>query len=138
MDGLRKLMKRITLLAGLWVMAGSTSGCLLFEAGYLHTSFLWSKFWVTTPLIPVFPYFSQEIEDTMWEEERYRKVPILDPVEGENAPLFCMDSPSPDEVIRSLPDDTKGGVPFFAEVARNNVRMVVEPIVDSLGECKFY
>ncbi|MSR59844.1 MAG: hypothetical protein EXS05_19770 [Planctomycetaceae bacterium] len=138
MDRLRTLTKRITLLAGLWLLAGSSSGCLLFEAGYLHTSILFSKFFVTTPLIPISPYWSQEIEDTYWEEERYSKVPVLDPVEGENAPLFCMDSPSPDEVMRALPDDTKGGLPFFAETVRNNVRIVTEPIVDSIGECRFY
>lgn len=153
MDGLRKLMKRITLLAGLWLVAGSSSGCMglgfggvgipgfpsgMLFSGFLNQTFVISKFFVTTPLIPVSPYFSQEIEDTYWFEERYGKVPVLDPVEGENAPLFCMDPPSPDEVMRSLPDDTKGGWPFFAETNRNNVRIVVEPIVDSLGECRFY
>jgi hypothetical protein len=99
---------------------------------------LFSKYFVTTPPLPVSPYFSQEIEDAMWEEERYGKVPVLDPVEGENAPLFCLDNPSPDEIMRSLPDDTKGGWPFMAEVSRNNVRMVTELIVDSIGECRFY
>src|SRR5437870_1866234 len=132
MDGLRKLLKRVTILAGLWLLASSNSGCLFVGSGVLNQSWLFSKWWVTTPVIPVSPYFSQEIEDTMWEEERYSKVPILDPVEGENAPLFCMDPPSPDEIIRALPDDTKGGFPFLAEVTRNNVRMVVDQIVDSL------
>jgi len=142
MDGLRKLTRRVTLLAGLWLVAGSSSGCLasglFWGSGILNQGWLFSKFFVTTAPIPVSPYWSQEIEDTYWEEERYGKVPVLDPVEGENAPLFCMDNPSPDEVIRSLPDDTKGGMPFLAEVTRNNVRIVVEPIVDSLGECRFY
>jgi hypothetical protein len=122
----------------MWLITATSSGCLIFEAGYLHTSWLFSKFFVTTPLIPVTPYFSQEIEDTMYWEERYAKVPVLDPVEGENAPLFCMDPPTPDEVIRALPDDTKGGIPFFAETSRNNVRIVVEPLVDKLGECRFF
>jgi hypothetical protein len=149
MDGLRKLTKRITLLAGLWMLAGSSSGCLgfpglggpsglLWAGGLLNQSWLISKYFVTTPLIPISPYWSQEIEDTMWEEERYSKVPILDPVEGENAPLFCMDSPSPDEVMRALPDDTKGGWPFIAETSRNNVKIVTEPIVDKIDECRFY
>ena len=102
MDGLRKLLKRVTILAGLWLLASSNSGCLFVGSGVLNQSWLFSKWWVTTPVIPVSPYFSQEIEDTMWEEERYGKVPILDPVEGENAPLFCMDPPSPDEIIRAL------------------------------------
>jgi hypothetical protein len=140
MDGLRKLTKRVTILAGLWLLASASSGCsgLLLGSGVANQFWVFSKFWVTTPPIPVSPYWSQEIEDTYWYEERYGKVPVLDPIEGENAPLFCMDNPSPDEVMRSLPDDAKGGMPFVAEVARNNVRIVVEPIVDSLGECRFY
>ncbi|MGQ0635898.1 MAG: hypothetical protein ACT4QC_14900 [Planctomycetaceae bacterium] len=138
MPGLRKLLPRITLLAGLWLLAGSNSGCLLLGGLYIQHSLLWSKYFVTTPLIPVSPYWSQEIEDTYWEEERYMKAPVLDPVEGENAPLFCMDPPSPDQIMRSLPDDTEGGWPFLAETSRNNVRMVSELIVDSLGDCRFY
>ena len=59
-------------------------------------------------------------------------------MEGEHAPLFCLDPPSPDEVIRALPDRAKGGLAFIAETQRNNVRMVVEPIVDKVGECRFY
>eukprot|EP00913_Durusdinium_trenchii_P008908 g8374.t1 len=39
--------------------------------------------------------------------------------------------------MRSLPDSAAGGVPFLAEVSRNNVRIVVENIVDRLGECRF-
>lgn len=138
MDGFRKLTQRLTLLAGLWLLTGTSSGCLLFGSGYVNQSIMFSKFWVTTPLIPVSPYWQQEIEDTMWEEERYSKVPILDPVEGENAPLFCMDEPSPDEVMRAMPDDTKGGLPFFAETQRNNVRIVTDLIVDKLDPCRFY
>jgi hypothetical protein len=140
MDGLRKLAKRVTMLAGLWLLASVSSGCsgLLLGGGVANQFFVFSKYWVTTPPIPVSPYWSQEIEDTYWEEERYGKVPVLDPIEGENAPIYCMDNPSPDEVMRTLPNDAKGGMPFLAEVARNNVRIVVEPIVDSLGDCRFY
>jgi hypothetical protein len=101
-------------------------------------AWIWASFWGTTPLIPVTPYFSQQIEDTYWEEERYDSVPILDPVEGEHAPIFCLDPPSPDEVMRTLPDNTSGGVEFLAETSRNNVRMIVEPIVDRLDECRFF
>lgn len=130
-------MKKLTfamLLAG--VMACS-SGCTL-TGGFLEIAFELGNFWQTTPLIPVPAYWSQKIEDKYWEEERYKKVPILEPVEGENAPIFCLDPPSPDEVMRALPDDTSGGVAFLTETARNNVRMVIDPIVDKLGECRFY
>lgn len=138
MDLLHTAMKRTALLLGMCLLTCSASGCKLFYSGYIVQSIDFAKFWVTTPVIPVSPYFSQLIEDTYWEEERYGKVPILDPVEGENAPLFCMDAPSPDEVMRAMPDDTAGGFPFLAETVRNNVRIVVEPIVDKLGECRFY
>jgi hypothetical protein len=40
--------------------------------------------------------------------------------------------------MRSLPDDTAGGVYFLTETHRNNVRIVVENIVDSIGECRMY
>jgi hypothetical protein len=96
------------------------------------------QFWETTPLIPVSPYFSQKIEDTYHYEERYGKVPIFDPVEGEHAPLYCLDPPTPDEIIRSLPDEVGGGYAFLAETRRNNVRMTVELLVDNVGECRFF
>lgn len=131
------LLKRLCLVAGLFMVTVPNSGCnLLYWAA--KDAFILANFWGTTPLIPVTPYFSQQIEDTYWEEERYGKVPILDPVEGENAPLFCLDPPSADEVVRALPDQTSGGVAFLAETSRNNVRMIVEPIVDRLDECRFY
>lgn len=137
MKSLRTTWTRLALLIGLALMTTTSSGCKLVGAGF-NTWVGLTKFWVLPPLIPISPYFSQLIEDTYWEEERYGKVPILDPVEGENAPLFCMDTPSPDEVMRAMPDDTAGGMPFLAETSRNNVRIVVEPIVDSIGECRFY
>jgi hypothetical protein len=137
MDLLRLFTKRFCLLASLCLLTTASTGCTL-TGGFINNTLLFCKFWECTPFIPVSPYWSQLIEDTYWEEERYGKVPILDPVEGENAPLYCMDSPSPDEVIRALPDSTAGGWPFLAETSRNNVRMVVEPIVDKLEECRFY
>ncbi len=129
------MAKRLVLLAALASVTLPSSGCSL-AYWFAKDAFIFSSFWGTTPLIPVTPYFSQQIEDTYWEEERYLKVPILDPIEGENAPLFCLDPPSPDEVMRALPDDVSGGVPFLAETARNNVRMTVDLIVDRVDDCK--
>ncbi len=129
-------LRRSGVFAAVAALAFSASGCTLF-GGLLEVAWISATFWGTTPLIPVSPWFSQEIEDTYWEEERYGRVPILDPVEGEHAPLFCLDPPSPDEVMRALPDEIGGGMPFIAETSYNRVRMVVEPIVDDVGECKF-
>jgi hypothetical protein len=137
MPKLSNFMKKLCLAAVLGVLTLPNSGCNLLWWSF-KDAWMLARFWGTTPLIPVTPYFSQQIEDTYWNEERYKRVPILDPVEGENAPLFCLDSPSEDEIMRALPDTTSGGVPFGAETQRNNVRMVVENIVDRLDECKFY
>jgi len=129
--------RRITLIVGLAVMTMTSPGCHLVS-GFGHVLWSFMTFWETTPLIPVSPYFSQKIEDTYHWEERYGKVPVLDPVEGEHAPLFCLDPPTPDEIIRSLPDDVGGGFAFLAETSRNNVRMTVELLVDNVGECRVY
>lgn len=135
MNILTGLARRLAFFAVIVTLTLPTSGCRLFLDG-ATTAFNLAGFWQTTPLIPVTPYFTQRVEDKYWEEERYDHVPILDPVEGENAPILCLDAPSPDEVMRALPDETSGGVYFITETSRNNVRMVVEPIVDRLGECR--
>ena len=132
-----KRLRQLSFLALLGCLTTAASGCNLLHS-FVVVAVNFSEFWVATPPIPVSPYFSQLIEDTYHEEERYSKVPILDPVEGENAPLFCLDPPSPDEVMRALPDHSRGGFAFLAETARNNVRIVVEPIVDRVDECRFY
>ncbi len=129
--------KRNSVLAVLGLLTISTSGCKMLY-GFTLVAFNFAHFWWTTPVIPVSAYYSQEIEDTYHEEERYGKIPILDPVEGEHAPLFCFDYPSHDEVMRALPDNAAGGYAFLAETHLNNVKIVVEPIVDRLDECRFY
>lgn len=140
MDRFKLLLKRTVLLAGICLLTTTNSGCSYFflRGFFWDQAIVYSKFWGTTPIIPVSPYWSQLIEDTYIYEERYGRSPILDPVEGENAPIFCMDPPSDDEVMRSLPDEVGGGMPGLAETQLNNIRIVVEPIVDSLGDCRFY
>lgn len=132
-----KLFKQACLLAVLLLCTVPNSGCQMWY-WWAKDAFILSSFWGTTPLIPVTPYMSQMVEDVYHEEERYDNVPILDPVEGEGAPLFCLDAPSADEIMRTLPDSTSGGFTFLAETNRNNVRFVVEPIVDRLDECRFF
>ena len=130
-------MKRWLLAAALGLMVLPSSGCRLIF-GLTADAFTLAGFYGTTPLIPITPYMSQKVEDAYWDEERYGKVPILDPIEGENAPLFCLDPPSSDEVMRALPDTTSSGMAFLAETSRNNVRIIVEPMVDRLDDCRFY
>ena len=131
------LTKRYALLATIGLMMLSNSGCTLW-GGFFNAAFQLAGFYGTTPLIPVSPYYSELIEDAMVREERYDKVPILDPVEGEHAPIFCQDPPSKDEVMRTLPNETSGGWVFVAETHRNNVKIVTEPIVDRIDEPRFF
>jgi hypothetical protein len=147
MAKLRQFAARLSLVSSICLLVCSAGGCYAWPGipfggellyGFAQQTWNFMLFWEVAPFVPVAPYFSQKVEDAYWEEERYGKVPILDPVEGEHAPLFCMDSPSPDEVVRALPDEVDGGVPFLAETTRNNMRMVVEPIVDRIDECRFY
>lgn len=92
-------------------------------------------FWKTLPAVPISAYQSQLIEDKLWTQERYDRTPVLDPVEGD---VFCVDPPSEDQVMRSLPNSPAGGFAFFEETQYNNVRIVVEPMVDRLDDCKVY
>ncbi len=132
-----KKTRRSALTACLCVMALATSGCHM-TYGFAKVIYEYGLFWETTPLIPVSAYQSQKIEDAYHEAERYGKVYVLDPVEGEHAPLFCLDPPTPDEVMRALPDNTKGGAAFLWETQRNNVRIVTDLIVDRIDDCRFF
>ena len=132
-----KLARRFVLVFGIGLFTFTNSGCTLFH-GLGTVIYSYMLFWQTTPLILVSPYFSQKVEDAYHEDARYNKVPIFDPVEGEHAPLFCMDPPSPDEVVRALPTQAIGGYAFLAETSYNNVRVVVEPMVDRVDECRFF
>jgi hypothetical protein len=130
-------LRRILMLTGICLITMVNSGCTI---GFGFVEVMWEgmKFWEMGPFIPVPAYWSQKVEDGYWEEERYGRVPVLDPVEGEHAPLFCIDPPSSDEVMRALPDNVSGGIPFIAETSRNNVRIVVEPIADYLDPVRVY
>lgn len=89
------------------------------------------------PPIPVPPYFSKRVEDHLWERERYDRVPILDPIDGDVTDTFAMDPPSDDQVMRALPS-IEGKIPFLSEVQRNNVRIVKELIADYVDEPRVY
>jgi hypothetical protein len=86
--------------------------------------------------MPVSPAVSAEIEDLI---ERCEKngVPILGPIKGEFAPIFCMDPPSEKEIYETL-KPIPHGVPFVYEVQRMNVRFSIEKLVDQIDECRVF
>ncbi|MFH1267827.1 MAG: hypothetical protein ABIK89_19090 [Planctomycetota bacterium] len=89
--------------------------------------------------IPISPYFQDELEDQFWDKERYATVPILGPI-TEGGPAVALDPPSQDEIMRALEDarPLEGGLPFLHETQRNNVRIVVEPLDDSVDPPRVY
>lgn len=89
--------------------------------------------------IPVSPYLQDEQEDQFWEQERYRRVPVLGPVTAGGPPV-ALDPPSPDEVMRALERarPIEGGVPLLHEVQRSKVRMIIEPLADYVDPPRVY
>jgi hypothetical protein len=86
--------------------------------------------------MPVSPALSSEIEDLIDRCER-DGVPILGPIRGEFAPIFCMDPPSEKEIYETI-KPIPHGVPFVYEVQRMNVRFSVEKLVDQIDECRVF
>ena len=87
--------------------------------------------------IPVSPFFQDRKEDKFWVKERYERVPILGPITAGGPPV-CLDPPSDDEVIRAMPNNIEGGLPFLHEVQRNNVRIIKEPMCEYVDPPRFY
>lgn len=88
--------------------------------------------------IPVSPYYQDKKEDEFWVKERYDRVPILGPLTP-GGPHVALDPPSDDEVMIALERarPSEGGIPFFHEVQRNNVRIVKEKIADYIDPPRF-
>jgi len=139
----------VAVIATLGVL-GSSSGCLhryvnnsrAFAYNSLPTAVVPSAVnyfgaeWIGLWPMPVSPAITYEIEDLL---DRIEKggVPILGPIKGEFAPIFCMDPPTEKEIYETL-KPIPHGVPFVYEVQRKNVRFSVEKLVDQVDECRFY
>ncbi len=89
--------------------------------------------------IPVSPYWQDKQEDKFWEHERYKRVPVLGPITA-GGPAVALDPPSDDEIMRALEraHPTEGGLPFLAEIQRNNVRITKELIADYVDPPRVY
>jgi hypothetical protein len=118
---------------------------LKLKSSWLAVLALWTLtntgcFWMATqgpnigPLgvpIPVSPFQQDQPEWNHHMHERYDRAPILGPIAA-GGPTQALDTPSDDEVMRALEKarPVRGGVPFFDETQRNNVRIVKEKIAD--------
>ncbi|MBX3411907.1 MAG: hypothetical protein KF708_04255 [Pirellulales bacterium] len=111
----------------------NSTGGLLLAAVLLSCTGCWTNYGFNVGAlgvpIPVSPFFQDQLEDQFWDHERYERLPILGPITSGSEPV-ALDPPSPDEVMRALERarPVEGGLPFFHEIQRNNVQMVVDPI----------
>lgn len=89
--------------------------------------------------VPVSPYVQKLAEDKAWEHERYDRMPVLGPITP-GAPLKAADPPSDDEVMRMLERSrsVQGGLPMLYETQRTNVRIVREPLQDTIDPPRVY
>jgi len=89
--------------------------------------------------IPVTPFLQDQVEDRFIEKERYDRVPIMGPITS-GGPAVALDAPSDDEIIRTLErtHPVEGGIPFFHETQRNNVKIVKTLIADYVDPPRFY
>lgn len=112
-------------------IASLGSGCSI-DLLY-HGDLPW-PFWMPVPV-------PQVIGDTIQEhkEKDYSEVPIMPPVHPQS-PVFCMDPPTEYDVIRAMPKPSGyvPHIPYLYEKHYNNMQIVVEKLVDSLDECRFY
>ncbi len=89
--------------------------------------------------LPVSPYVQDRLEDNFYEQERYKRVPIMGPITAGGSPV-ALDPPSEDEIMRALEAarPIEGGLPLMYETQRNNVRIVVEPIGEYVDPPRVY
>lgn len=89
--------------------------------------------------VPISPYLQKQKEDEYWEQERYKRVPILGPITS-GADVVALDPPSDDEVMRALEraQPVEGGIPLLHEHNRNDVRIVKEKIADYIDPPRVY
>lgn len=128
-EGFKMIRKHILSTASVLtlLLALSSTGCigLTVPAGSIG---------IASFPVPVSPYFQQGFEDLHWENLRYGKVAIMDPVVDGCA--VALDPPSDDQVIRALDKvrPVSGAVPFLETTYRTNIRIVKELIVDELDD----
>lgn len=112
------------------MLAGLTTGCSVDIPYHGDLPF---PFWFVVPV-------PQVVGDTIQEhkEKDYAEVPIMPPVR-DYAPVFCMDPPSDYDVLRAMKKPSHpANIPFLYEKHYNDMEIVVEKIVDSIDECRFY
>jgi hypothetical protein len=129
----RPIRRRTTTRLLLTLLAAAVSlpfsGCLATQGPQLG---------ILSVPIPVSPYLQTKKEDEHYEQERYKRVPILGPLTA-GGPRTGMDPPSDDEVMRAFyqAHPLKSGMPFFYDVGRNDVRIVKEKIGDYVDPPRF-
>lgn len=86
--------------------------------------------------IPVQPWVAERMDQKYQHPNDFR-TPILPPVrDGFPAPI-CEDPPTEREVLRAMPQVTRG-VPYFYEEFRDGIEIVPERLVDKIDPPRFF
>jgi len=88
------------------------------------------------PLIPVQPWVTERMEEKYLHENDHRTA-IMPPIREGFPPPLCQDEPSEMEVLRAMPQVTRG-VPFLYEEFRDDIDIVCEKLVDKIDPPRFF
>ncbi|MBX9656059.1 hypothetical protein K2Y11_20785 [bacterium] len=113
------------------VAVGMSTGCGSHVFPYIGDA--WFPFWLPVPVPQIIGDYIQEKL-----EKDYRDVPIMPPVR-DYAPAFCQDPPSEYDIVRAMKKPSCGGkIPYLYEKHYSNMEFVIEKLVDSIDDCRFY
>jgi len=81
------------------------------------------------------PWVTERLEEKCRDKDHFR-TPILPPIKEGERPT-CEDPPDEARILRAL-SRAPHGVPYFCEVARDNVQIVTELMVDRIDSPRFF
>jgi hypothetical protein len=86
--------------------------------------------------IPVPPWVTERMEEK-YCYDRDHKATILPPIREGFAPPVCLDPPDMALIVRSMPK-LERGVPYFAEMFRDDIQVATELLVDRVDPARFF
>ncbi len=113
------------------LLLSTSSGCMLTSLG--------PSLGILSIPMPVSPYFQYASEEKAFEDDRYKKMKVLDPIPA-GQPHLAEDAPSEDMVMRAFlkMHPVAGNFPAIYEVQHNDVRIVMKKLQDLVDEPRMY
>jgi hypothetical protein len=90
---------------------------------------------IATP-IPVAPWVTERMQEKYCNQNDYRTV-IMPPIIPGTQPPICEDPPDEAMILRAMPHVTRG-VPYVYEEFRDDIRIAVELVKDTIDPARFF